>query len=292
MGKINYLTNHLIKENHFKYYLGIFRVFLVLLIFNKIYHLWSNQSILLSNSGFYVHSKTLYDYIGIPTSVVLENSMYLLISVIITLIFFLFGIGKKMTALILFIQIYFINSFITPILNGGDNLLTFILLYFIFTNSYDFLSLNKPSKNKELSNFFSNLAVYAILIHLCYVYFITGIHKIHSDVWFNGTATYYILNLERFQSPISYLIKDSAILTTILTYITVIFELFFCVLIWLKPFRNFMLSIGLLIHLGIFFFMMIFDFEIFFISLYGFFLTNYEWRKIINKLTFNKKQYA
>lgn len=286
MGKLGSLTNYLTQKNHFEYYLSLFRVFLVILIFNKVFHLWSNKSILLSNSGFYVHSNTVYDFVGLSTTFVLDNSIYLLIALIVTLILLLFGIGKNITALILFLEIYFINSFISPILNGGDNLLIFVLMYFVFTNSYEHFTLNNNSEKKggSISNFYSNLAVYCILFHLCYVYFITGIHKLHSDVWFNGTATYYILNLERFQSPISHHIKDNGIVSTISTYATVLFEIYFIVLVWVKSLRNIMLILGILLHMGIFIFMMIFDFEIFFISLYGFFLTNDEWRFYIRKL--------
>lgn len=284
MGKIENLSKYLTEDNHFRNYLSLFRVFICLLIFNKMHDLWGNISILLSNDGFYSHPKNLYEYLGLNTSIILENSKFLILIIVFTLVLLLFGIGKKITALVLFFEIYFIDSYVSPILNGGDNLLIFILMYFIFTNSYEKFVITKKTEHSEISNFISNLAVYSMLIHLCYVYFITGIHKIHSDVWFNGTAIYYILNLERFQSPISYLIKDNGFITTISTYLTLIFEMFFCVLVWIKSFRNIILIFGIFLHLGIFLFMMIFDFEIFFISLYGFFLTNNEWESFFLKL--------
>jgi hypothetical protein len=284
MGKLNNITAFLKLKNHFSIYLSIFRVFIVILIFSKIYHLWRSQSIMLSNGGFYEHTKSIYTMMGLETSFFLSYSKHFLFLIIITVIFLLFGIGRKLTFLLLFFEISILQTFINPILNGGDNLLTFTLLYLSFTNSFDYFVLNKSKNNKTvLSNLVSNLAVYSILIHLSYVYLISGLHKIHSDVWFNGTAIYYILQLERFQSPLCDYIVNNGFIITVSTYLTVFFELFFCVMIWTNAFRKPFIIIGILLHLGIFLFMMLYDFQVFFISIYGFFITNKEWKTLINK---------
>ena len=295
MGRIEQLTNYLKLKNYFSIYLSIFRIFIVALIFNKIYHLWRSQSILLSNQGFFEHTKSIYTMMGLETTFFLTHSKYFLLAVILTLILVLFGIGRKITLFILFLELAVLQTFVNPVLNGGDNLLYFVLFYLIFTNCYDYFVLNKSNKTaNELSNFISNLAVYSILIHLSYIYFISALHKIHSDVWFNGTANYYILHLERFQSPLCDYIMNNGFIITTSTYLTIIFELFFCIMIWLKPFRNIFIFSGILLHLGIFFFMMLYDFEIFFISIYGFFITNTEWKNTLNKLKKikNKINYA
>jgi hypothetical protein len=228
---------------------------------------------------------------GLETSFFLNHSKSFLLVIVFTLILVLFGIGRKITVLFLFLELAILQTFVNPVLNGGDNLLYFVLFYMIFTNSYDHFVLNEKDKtNNVFSNLVSNLAVYSILIHLCYIYLISGLHKIHSDVWFNGTANYYILHLERFQSPLCDYIMNNGVIITASTYLTVFFELFFCVLIWLKSFRNILILLGILLHLGIFFFMMLYDFQIFFITIYGFFITNEEWSKLMNKLN-NLKQH-
>lgn len=295
MGKIDQLTDFLKLKNHFSVYLSIFRILIVALIFNKIYHLWRSQSILLSNQGFFEHTKSIYTMMGLETTFFLNNSKFFLLFVVLTLILVLFGIGRKITFFILFFELAILQTFINPILNGGDNLMYFVLFYMIFTNSYDYFVLNKNNKiSSKFSNFISNLAVYSILIHLSYIYFISALHKIHSDVWFNGTANYYILHLERFQSPLCDYIMNNGFIITTSTYLTIFFELFFCVMIWLKPFRNMFIFLGIGLHLGIFFFMMLYDFEIFFISIYGFFITNAEWKEALIKLQKikNKINYA
>lgn len=150
MGKIEQLTNHLKLKNHFSIYLSIFRIFVVFLIFNKIYHLWRSQSILLSNQGFFEHSNSIYTMMGLETSFFLNHSKSFLLVIVFTLILVLFGIGRKITVLFLFLELAILQTFVNPVLNGGDNLLYFVLFYMIFTNSYDHFVLNEKDKTKAL----------------------------------------------------------------------------------------------------------------------------------------------
>ncbi|WP_438529552.1 hypothetical protein [Cetobacterium sp.] len=224
-----------------------------------------------------------------------DYPLIILLTILIAILFG-FGIGRWITSLALYILMYFNNELSYLYSNGGDNLLSFICLYMVFTNSYSYFVLNKsnPIKSK-ISNLASNLACYSIMIHLCLIYFISFIHKIHSDMWYNGVANYYILNLERYSSPFNYIFSKNIIFIVFSTYFTLAFELFFPILIWNKNFRKILLVSGLLLHLGIYFFMMIYDFEILFIMIYGFFITNNEWSKIIsymrNKMFYFNSKY-
>jgi hypothetical protein len=212
---------------------------------------------------------------------------------IVLSILFAFGIGKRFTAFLLAISLYFNGELIYLYSNGGDNLLTFIAIYLVFVNSYDYLSFSKLKYKKEqinkISNMVSNLAVLSIMIHLCLVYFVSFMHKIHSDMWFNGVATYYILNLERYKSPFNHLFANNAFVIAVSTYGTLAFELLFPLFIWNKKFRSILLFFGILLHMGIYFFMKIYDFEILFIMVYGFFISNNEWKSIINWLNIKTK---
>lgn len=283
MGKVSRVLEVLSKENMFSKYAAIFRVFISFHIIKKVYLGWGSLSLVY---GTIVETKsTITSWIPFVN---LFGQEIPLLSIFLVLLSFLFafGVGKSLTALLLFICVYFNGEIIYLHSNGGDNLLTYVCLYLIFVNSYDYLSFKKieykNSKIKNLSVMVSNLAVYSIMIHLCLVYFVSFIHKIHADEWYNGVATYYILNLERYNSPLNHLFSKNAFVVGFSTYFTLAFELFFPILIWNKNFRNILLLSGIGLHLGIYFFMMIYDFEILFIMIYGFFLTNQEWTHIIN----------
>lgn len=236
--------------------------------------------------------KYSFEYKIIDKFIFLKNNFIFEVPIIIQLtiafaILFGFGIFKYISAFLLCLCNFIINETFGLYGNGGDNLLYFVLIYMVFTNSYSYFAYSKY-KETYLSNLISNVAVFAILFHLCLLYFIAAMHKIHSDVWFNGVATYYILNIERFNSPLNYLFSKNSFFIAFSTYFTILFETFFPVLVWFKQTKKIILLSGVAMHLGIYFFMMIYDFEILFIMIYGFFITNKQWMSFFNKYKINK----
>ena len=201
------------------------------------------------------------------------------------IILFLLGIGKRITPLLLFFTLGVIQTLSWLTLNGGDNILKFVILYFVFIDSYSKFSIIKyKEKNEKLANLLSNLGGYSLCFHFCLVYFISAIHKINADVWFNGVATYYILASERFQgTPWNVNLVQNGFFVTITTYGTIIIELFFPFLIWNKKLKFYLLALAFSLHFGIAVFMMLYDFQILFIVLLGFFITNEEWQEMALK---------
>lgn len=136
------------------------------------------------------------------TNFVRQNIQVFFILYAIVIMLYFFGVGKYFIAFLAFLFTAVFQQLNGILLNGGDNLLTFAMLYLCFTDSYQYFSIKKlafQSKEiTEISNFISNLAVLSIQLHLCLAYFVSGIFKVHADVWFNGVATYYIFNMERF----------------------------------------------------------------------------------------------
>ena len=103
--------------------------------------------------------------------------------------------------------------------------------------------------------------------------------------WFNGVATYYILISERFNgTPLNAQLVESGLFVTVTTYGTILIELAFPFLIWNKQIKFLLIILALCLHLGIAIFMMLYDFQILFIVILGFFITNREWEYFSNKL--------
>lgn len=214
-------------------------------------------------------------------SSIIRDNIYLYLSVfILFLLFFLFGIGRNITALIVFIMYDLLQKLCPQILNGGDNFLRFILMYLVFANSFSYFIIEKKisKKNIALNNFLSNLAGLSICIHFCFIYFISAIHKIHSDVWFNGVATYYTLNIERFKgTSINQTLANNPIFTTVSTYFTWLIELLYPVLVWNNKLKDIMIISSILLHLSIAILMMLYDFQLIFIVVQGFFYYDSFW---------------
>ena len=221
--------------------------------------------------------------------VVRSQSFEILLILSVVSVLMALGIGKNFIIFFAFLLVEALQNVNGLILNGGDNLLKFNLLYMSFCNSFSFLSLGASRRRRgeecTLYNFLTNLGCASIILHLLLVYFISAISKIHSDVWYNGIAIYYIMNLERFSgSSLNQIIGQNTYLVTIFSYGTILLELFFPFLVFHKMLRIPLLLMGVLMHLSIFYFMMIHEFQLLFIAHYGFFFRDHEYRLLYQRL--------
>jgi len=286
--------DNLSNENNFSIYSSFFRIFICIHLLKKILFTWQHKGLLFMDKSFYVSEKVgLISFFNIDTNFIHSNFQIFYFLYLLLIILFFFGIGKNFTAILLFIFYEFLQNLCPIILNGGDNLLKFILLYMIFINSYDYLAIKtKKTKNNELllfNNFISNIGGYAICIHLCFVYFFSAIHKVHSELWFNGIATYYTLSLERFRgTPINLELAKNYLFVNLSTYGTILIELFYPCLIWFKRTKYIMIFLAIVLHSSIYIFMMIYDFQMVFIFVQGFFISNSTYRKIFYNLKNNQ----
>lgn len=276
--------------NNFSFYSSFFRIFICFHLLKKIFLSWEYKELLYMSKSFFVHEESeLFDFINLNSFIIRDNFQFFYLVYFVLIILYFFGIGKNITALILFIFYEILQNLCPSILNGGDNLLKFIMIYMIFIDSFDYFSIKPKSfKNSEFTKFnifISNLGGYAICIHLCLVYFISAIHKIHADIWFNGVATYYTMSLERFRgTSINLALAKNAIFVTISTYATIIIELFYPSLIWFDKTKNLIIILALILHISIYVFMMIYDFQLVFIFVQGFFIANIKWLKFYDKV--------
>lgn len=279
-------------ENLFAFYSSLFRIFISFHLFKKIILTWDYKELIYSSNSFYVYDESaLLDFFNINQLFLRDNFTYFYFVYFILILFYFFGIGKYITALLLYIFFEIFQNLCPVVLNGGDNLLKFIILYMIFIDSYSHFKI-KPLKSKYQNiylfrNFLSNIFGYAICMHLCLVYFISAIHKIHSDVWFNGIATYYTLSLERFRGTSFNLeLAKNGFFITVSTYGTILIELFYPVLIWFKKTRTAIIILAIMLHISIYALMMIYDFQLIFIFIQGFFIPNNIWIKFYNNFNF------
>jgi len=289
--KINSWIGSLSESNHFEFYSSVFRIFICVYILASLYNYWDYFPIIFSGKSFYSAEPTyLLEIFGINSSVIRDHiNLYIFVYVILVGLFAL-GIGRHYTAFLLFVFFEISQRLCYVVLNGGDNLLKFCLMYMIFIDSYKYFTIVKTNSRDRLDNnkgyFISNLAGYLICIHLCIVYFFSAFHKIHADVWYNGIATYYTLSLERFKgTPFNDSLARNGVFVTLSTYFVLLLEISYPYLIWNKKARPFIIFSAILMHAGIFFFMMIYGFQLVFIAIQGFFIPNQTWINYYNKIS-------
>ena len=278
------LTEKLQRESNRYMYLSFFRLYICFHLLKRLILQWPSLETLYSTNSFIVASSHF--------DLEFFRHNYKIIIIIYANCIFLhaFGIGKNLTAFALFLFVELFQRMNYFVLNGGDNFLKFILLYMAFCDSYRYFSLSqlkiKNQAYQSIVNMFTNLAVLSIQLHLCLIYMVTGLHKTHAQVWFNGVATYYTMSLERFSgTSFNPAMAKNGYLVTLSTYFTILWEVYTPVLIWIKKLRPYIMLSGICLHLGIYVFMMIHDFQFLFIMVYGFFFTDDEWRHFKMKLS-------
>ncbi|MES2680007.1 MAG: hypothetical protein V4635_08990 [Bacteroidota bacterium] len=142
-----------------------------------------------------------------------------------------------------------LSNKVYPTLTGGDYLLNQLLFFNCFLSA----SFTVDGKiYSDLKVCLHNLAVVAVMLQVCIVYFLSALAKINDAEWLSGGAAKDISLINHFNlygaaGAISF--PDS--LMMFMTYLILFYQLLFPVLIWLRPIKKPFIMVGLLMHLYI-----------------------------------------
>ena len=271
------------ESNEKAFYLAVLRVLVSLWLLKEMIFRWPAFDVLYSNHSFLQLNPTQYfSFFRLNAGFLREHYMVLVSICMCLLVFNLLGIGRNIVSLLLFICFTLLYNFNNMFTNGGDEMSMLLLFYLSFANSFSFFTLFKRKpwlpQTEKVYNLLSNLAAYSIMINLCLIYFIAGMYKLMHPYWQTGTAIYYFANYERFSvfAAGGKFVAVPLLLSNLFTYGTILLELGFPVLAWHKKYRNIIFSLMLVMHLCIYFFLMIYSMTVIFIIQYGLFYSNRE----------------
>ncbi len=169
------------------------------------------------------------------------------------------GLWTRVTsALALFVGISYANR-VPAALFGLDQINIMLTLYLTIGASGSALSLDrwlfvKRSKGQApppQASISANLAQRLIQVHMCVIYFFAGISKLQGPSWWSGEAMWRAFaNLEYQSLDMTWLAWHPWIVN-VMTHVSVIWEISFCVLIWRPRWRPLMLAIAVAMHIGI-----------------------------------------
>jgi hypothetical protein len=97
----------------------------------------------------------------------------------------------------------------------------------------------------------ANVAIRLIQVHMCIIYFFSGMGKLQGDLWWDGSAVWYSLATLEYQTLDMTWIVDHWWLVNIMTHVTVLWELSYCALVWPSLTRPWVLLTAVFVHLGI-----------------------------------------
>jgi hypothetical protein len=193
---------------------------------------------------------------------------------VVGLFFLACGIGGRFLALLVWVlHIGFLQRNFS-IAFGADLVGGIFLLYLAMTQSCARLSLwrLKKPKNPVAPDVLTNVFYRMIQVQLCMIYAYTGFEKLKGMSWWDGTALWTVMaNPQMVIADFSWL-RFVPLVVVGVTFATVIFEIYFPVLVWVPKTRKIVLVSGILFHTGIGLMMALHSFALIMMAPYVLFL--------------------
>jgi hypothetical protein len=186
-----------------------------------------------------------YSVLHLSTSPVLLWSAH--IALLLSLFSMARGYWPRISAIVAFIlHVSFMHRNMAAVF-GIDLISTFFLLYLCFAK----YELPKSSECPAMSDLLGSMAFRLSQIQVCLIYGYSGLEKIRGIQWWKGEALWTVMaNAQLARWDLSW-VSNFPLLIVLATYLTLLWEIYFPVLIWLRKFRYFMLVFGALLHIGI-----------------------------------------
>jgi len=193
---------------------------------------------------------------------------------LVTLAMLIIGMLPRLAAMVAFVlHVSFIHANIGAVY-GVDLIFTFYLFFMCLASDRV-----KPGDHGPRA-WISSMAFRFAQIQLCIIYAFSGWEKLKGAAWWNGEAMWSVIaNPQMARFDFAWL-SHFPLMLVIVAYLTLIWEIYFPVLVWLPRARIPTLFIGLMFHLSIVGMMKIAFFGFLMISTYVLFLTDREVRSI------------
>lgn len=177
---------------------------------------------------------------------------------------------------LLVLNLYRVN---VSIANGADYVLL-MLAFWAIGMGLGWPSVKSKKMNIVLILIF-NVSVLLCQLQIVFIYLISGWDKLMSEVWRSGDAMSYIYHLDFLYNG-NFRLPESHFINRMLSWLTIVFELAFVILIWFNRTRLMVLGIGLVFHLIIWFMLSLPDFALIMMISYLVFLKDEDYQYIRN----------
>ena len=226
----------------------------------------SYRQLLFGNQWAWSH----FDLFQSPTAIWIVHVVGLLIIALFTC-----GVWTRATSVLTALLVISYANRATGALFGLDQIMGFLCLYLAIGNaggafSVDRWLLNRKQRklavNEEESeqgrggsqkylagtgDVSTNIAIRLIQIHMCLVYLFAGLGKMQGETWWNGQAIWYSLASYEYQTVDMTWLADYMWLVSLMTLVTVVWEVSYPALVWPRQTRPIVLLLAIPLHLGI-----------------------------------------
>ena len=138
--------------NHYKsFWLAFLRVAISLWLLKEVCINWNSMELLYGADSFVVPRPTFIDRLPGGYSLVKNYYPWFIGSYIVVILLNILGVGRWLTALVVFFMVYTLKKMNTAYVNGGDTMVKFILFYLVFL-----YLLNATKSTKATVNRYNN----------------------------------------------------------------------------------------------------------------------------------------
>lgn len=222
----------------------------------------------------------------------LLSTMHLLL--LLGLLCLFLGIGNRFLSTLTGLGTVYLNEAFLQrnmsVMFGADQIGGIFLLYLAGSNHSEFLSLRsylqkQDAKFSELSSDLWTPMFYRLIqVHLCLIYMYTGFEKLKGASWWDGTALWSVFANPQFVITDMTWTRHVPIFIALISFSTILFEIYFPVLVWSQKTKKLMLSMGVLFHTGIAVLMALYSFALVMMSPYFLFISQDSLKSFINRL--------
>lgn len=265
-------------EKHSTYGLAVTRVILGLVVASQLLVNWADRHYTWGDGAEW--SQPVRDAKSWPSFLGLFGQLDGLAFDAVYLVTIVFGVllmigyrtrASAFVTLFLWMSLYVANPFVG---SGGDAVLRMVLLYLCFTDAGQRWSLDARLQRRRgeirpyvpvwVSATLHNLATILIIHQVVMVYVASAFWKLQSERWKDGTAVYYPLQTDAYSPWHDWLqpVYSNELIISSSTYLAIVVQLFFPVLLVYRPTRLVALVLITGMHLGIGIFMGILYFSL------------------------------
>lgn len=175
------------------------------------------------------------------------------------LLLFTLGLFTRVTSVLSLLVVISFAHRVPQATFGLDQINAMLTLYLAIGPSGQALSLDRliarrwrdSAASRPAPSARANLALRLINVHMCVIYFFAGISKLQGEAWWTGEAMWRAFSNLEYQSIDMTWLAWYPWLLNLVTHLSVLWEIFFCVLIWRPHLRPLMLAGAVVLHVGI-----------------------------------------
>lgn len=202
---------------------------------------------------------TLPEFFQSPLAWVPQNEALTLglhIVFLIALLFLCVGLFGRVAAIVaMWLHVVFMQRNY-GIVYGADIISAFLFFTLALTDNDRSFSLRallgrakKPTGT--LNQMLTTVGVRFLQIQICVVYGYTGLEKMKGPSWWDGTAVWAVLGNRQLMMFDTSWLREIPLIIVFATFTTLLFEIYFPVLVWLDKTRRWLLLFGVALHAGI-----------------------------------------